>query len=113
MAYVFALPKDVTDLIYAFRDPLSWNGDKHRATPLGRVFKDNDLQITRELGAPYFQYWRGEIYKVESAEFDPEPPNITIWERVRSSKYCYTDAACIWLTDGVCSYTESARVYLI
>jgi hypothetical protein len=110
MAYVFALPKDVTDLIYAFRDPLSWNGDKHRTTPLGRLFKDSDLQVAREPWALYFLSCRGVIYKVESAGYDQEPPNITIWERVRSSKYCYIEAACIWLTDDVCSYTESARV---
>jgi hypothetical protein len=113
MAYCLGMPRDVTALIYDFRDPLSWNGDRHRTTPLGRLFKDSDLQVEREPWAPYFQSWRGEIYKVESADFDQERPNLTIWERIRSSKYCYTDVACIWLTDGVCSYTESARVYYI
>ena len=100
MAYVFGLPRDVTDLIYSFRDPLSWNGDKHRATPLGRLFKNDDLQITRSPVAPFYQYWRDAIYLVEAPGYDSEPPNITIWERVPSSKCCYTDAACVWLMWG-------------
>jgi hypothetical protein len=111
MAYVFGLPHDVTALIYAFRDPLSWNGDKHRTTPLGRLFKDDDLQIERAPRAPYFQYWRGKIYRVESADYIQEPPNITIWERLRFSKCCYVEAACIWLTDASCSHMGSAHIF--
>ena len=108
MAYVFALPKDVTDLIYAFRDPLSWNGDKHCTTPLGRLFKDSDLQVIREPSAPFFISSRGVIYKVkfdEYAGYEQEHPTITVWERRRASKYCYREAACICLTDDMCSYT--------
>ena len=99
MAYVFAMPKDVTTLIYSFRDPLSWNGDKHRITPLGRLFRDGDLDIERTPGAPYFQVVAGEICRMEPTVFDQEPPNITVWELIRSSRYCYTESACIWLTD--------------
>ena len=65
MAYVFGLPRDVTDLIYSFRDPLNWNGDKYRSTPLGALFKSGHLEIIREPLAPYFQYWRGVIYQIE------------------------------------------------
>ena len=79
----------------------------------GAFFKDSDLQVEREPCAPYFLSCRGVIYKVEPDGYGQEHPNITIRERVRSSKYCYIEAACIWLTDDVCSYTESARVYFI
>ena len=110
MAYVFGLPRDVTDLIYRFRDPLNWNGDKYRSTPLGALFKSGHLDIVREPAAPYFQYFRGEICRIDDYFF-LESPNITVWERMRSSFFCYTDVACVWLRDADV-FTKSASILL-
>ena len=119
MAYVFNLPKDITDLIYSFRDVNNWNGDKYRCTALGALFKSGQLEIIREPAAPHFQYWRGVIYQIhDHQDAYGDPPNITIWERVRASAYCYEEAACIllrgqtvWLRDDVV-LTLSARIHL-
>ena len=119
MAYVFGLPRDVTDLIYSFRDPLNWNGDKYRSTPLGALFKSGHLEIIREPLAPYFQYWRGVIYQIEDFPDDFfDPPNITVWERVRGSAFCHAEftsvlsrANTVWLRDDVV-LTISARIRL-
>ena len=112
MAYIFGLPSDVTDLIYSFRDPLNWNGDKYRTTPLGALFKSGHFEIVREPAAPYFQYFRGEISRIDDHDhFFLELPNITIWERMRSSFFCYTDVACVWLRDADV-FTKSASVIL-
>ena len=112
MAYVFGLPSDVTDLIYSFRDPLSWNGDKHRSTPLGTLFKSGHYEIIREPAAPFFQYWQGEIFQVDDYPNElAERPNITVWERVRSSPFCTIEAACVWLRDPDV-HTRSAIILL-
>ena len=118
MAYAFGLPRDVTDLIYSFRDPRNWNGDKYRSTPLGALFKSGQLEIIREPAAPCFQYWRGNIYELHDHQDDYEAPNITVWEMVCGSAFCYEEAACIWLRGqtvwlrGDAVLTRSARIHL-
>ena len=97
MAYVFAMPNDVTALIYSFRDPLSWNGDKHHTTPLGRLFRDGDLYIERVPEAPYFQVVAGEICRIEPTVSGQESPYIVVWGRLQIL-YCYTTFVRIWLT---------------
>ena len=98
MAYAFGLPRDVTDLIYSFRDPRNWNGDKYRSTPLGALFKSGQLEIIREPAAPYFQYWEGVIYQIDAYPTDyMAPPNITVWAKMPESDFCYLEASCVWL----------------
>ena len=106
MAYVFCLPRDVTDVIYSFRCPRNWNGDKYRTTPLGALFKSGHLGITREPAAPYFQYWEGVIYQIDDYPNDYIPPNITVWERRSESAFCYLEASCVWLRRSACTYLQ-------
>ena len=97
MAYALGFPKDITDQIYDFRDPKNWNGDKYKTTPLGALFKTGELLIVRRPSAPYFQYWKGEIYKVEDCMPDGSQSNLVVWQR-EDDFHFEVDVARVWLS---------------
>ena len=92
MAYVFSdvgFPKDVIDIIYSMRDPNSWNGDKHRASLLGRLFMGEHptLVIERDPMPPYYVGMGQQPYMACNGplaiqrSWTSYEDNIVIWKR--------------------------------
>ncbi len=122
MAYALGFPKDVTELLYSMRDPNSWNGDKNRSTPLGKLFSwkgfEQDVPVSfprcsieRDPLAPRFVgrgQEEGVDAKVYTRSWASPYDNVCLYQQDLAFPWCFDEVAVLRVTE---CYSDLAKPF--